>query len=238
MCAGGYVLAGARARERLSTSAYAVVCYSTCALVLAVAALIVRVPLAGFSARDWWLIAAITFVAQLLGHTLFNLVVPMYPMDGARIAQELLWSRIGYKRSLLIAANVGLITAIVLGVYSLYTWDLRMVGLALFGASTCYGERVRAKSMEEEPEWFYDTDKGYGAFEEPKKPKGPTRAERRADKAARTAQSREREVQASLDAILDKIRDKGIASLSARERSLLSEATERRRSEGSGSKRS
>jgi len=76
VCAGGYVLAGARARERLSTSAYAVVCYSTCALVLAVAALIVGVPLAGFSARDWWLIAAITFVAQLLGHTLFNLVVP------------------------------------------------------------------------------------------------------------------------------------------------------------------
>ena len=76
IAAGGYVLAGARARERLSTSAYAVVCYSTCAVVLAVAALIAQVPLAGFSARDWWLIAAITFVAQLLGHTLFNLVVP------------------------------------------------------------------------------------------------------------------------------------------------------------------
>jgi drug/metabolite transporter (DMT)-like permease len=75
IAAGGYVLAGARARERLSTSAYAVVCYSTCALVLAVAALIARVPLAGFSAKDWLLIAAITFVAQLLGHTLFNLVV-------------------------------------------------------------------------------------------------------------------------------------------------------------------
>jgi drug/metabolite transporter (DMT)-like permease len=76
VAAGGYVLAGARARERLSTPAYAVVCYSTCAVVLAVAALIARVPLGGFSARDWWLIAAITFVAQLLGHTLFNLVVP------------------------------------------------------------------------------------------------------------------------------------------------------------------
>jgi drug/metabolite transporter (DMT)-like permease len=73
--AGGYVLAGARARERLATSAYAVVCYSTCALVLAVAALIAHVPLAGFSAHDWWLIAAITFVAQLMGHTMFNLVV-------------------------------------------------------------------------------------------------------------------------------------------------------------------
>jgi drug/metabolite transporter (DMT)-like permease len=75
IAAAGYVLAGARARERLATSAYAVACYSTCAVVLVLAALIVDVPLTGFSARDWWLIAAITFVAQLLGHTLFNLVV-------------------------------------------------------------------------------------------------------------------------------------------------------------------
>ena len=75
IAAGGYVLAGARARERLATSAYTVVCYSTCALVLVVAALVVDVPLTGFSARDWWLIAAITFVAQLLGHTLLNLVL-------------------------------------------------------------------------------------------------------------------------------------------------------------------
>jgi drug/metabolite transporter (DMT)-like permease len=75
VAAGGYVLAGARARQRLATSAYTVVCYSTCAAVLAVAALVVGVPLAGFSARDWWLIAAITFVAQLLGHTLLNLVL-------------------------------------------------------------------------------------------------------------------------------------------------------------------
>ncbi|MCZ2818412.1 DMT family transporter [Modestobacter sp. VKM Ac-2984] len=75
ICAGGYMLAGARARERLTTSAYAVVCYSTCAVVLAVAALVVGVPLAGFSARDWWLIAAITVCAQLFGHTLLNLVL-------------------------------------------------------------------------------------------------------------------------------------------------------------------
>jgi drug/metabolite transporter (DMT)-like permease len=75
IAAGGYVLAGARARVRLATSAYTVICYSICALVLAFAALLVDVPLTGFSARDWWLMAAITFVAQLLGHTLFNLVV-------------------------------------------------------------------------------------------------------------------------------------------------------------------
>jgi drug/metabolite transporter (DMT)-like permease len=75
ICAGGYVLAGARARQRLATSAYTVVCYSVCALVVAVAALVVGAPLAGFSARDWWLLAAITVCAQLLGHTVFNLVL-------------------------------------------------------------------------------------------------------------------------------------------------------------------
>jgi len=75
ICAGGYMLAGARARERLTTSAYAVVCYSTCAVALAVAAWVAGVPLAGFSTRDWWLIAAITCCAQLLGHTILNLVL-------------------------------------------------------------------------------------------------------------------------------------------------------------------
>ena len=75
VCAGGYVLAGARARQRLATSAYAVVCYSVCAVVIAVSALVVDAPLAGFEARDWWLIAAITVAAQLFGHTLLNLVL-------------------------------------------------------------------------------------------------------------------------------------------------------------------
>jgi drug/metabolite transporter (DMT)-like permease len=75
VCAAGYVLAGARARQRLATSAYAVVAYSVCALTVAVAAIAVDVPLAGFTARDWWLIAAITVCAQLLGHTLLNLVL-------------------------------------------------------------------------------------------------------------------------------------------------------------------
>jgi len=75
ICAGGYVLAGARARQRLATSAYAVVCYTVCAVVIAVSAVFVSVPLGGFTARNWWLIAAITVSAQLFGHTLLNLVL-------------------------------------------------------------------------------------------------------------------------------------------------------------------
>jgi drug/metabolite transporter (DMT)-like permease len=73
--AGGYVLAGARARARLSTSAYTVTAYTTCAAVLAVAALVVDAPLVGFAAREWWLLLGITVCAQILGHTLLNLVL-------------------------------------------------------------------------------------------------------------------------------------------------------------------
>lgn len=75
ICAGGYVLAGARARQRLATSAYAVVAYSVCAVAIAASAVVVDAPLAGFEARDWWLTAAITVSAQLFGHTLLNLVL-------------------------------------------------------------------------------------------------------------------------------------------------------------------
>jgi drug/metabolite transporter (DMT)-like permease len=73
--AGGYVLAGARARVRLATSTYTVVAYTTCAVVLALAALVAGSPLTGFSARNWALILAITVCAQILGHTLLNLVL-------------------------------------------------------------------------------------------------------------------------------------------------------------------
>jgi drug/metabolite transporter (DMT)-like permease len=75
LCGAGYVLAGARARQRLSTSGYAVVCYSVCALAVAVASLAARSPLPGFPLRDGLLIAAITVCAQLLGHTLLTLVL-------------------------------------------------------------------------------------------------------------------------------------------------------------------
>jgi drug/metabolite transporter (DMT)-like permease len=75
ICASGYVLAGARARQRLTTSGYTVVCYSVCALAVAVVALVAGSPLAGFPLRDWLLIAAITVCAQLFGHTLLNLVL-------------------------------------------------------------------------------------------------------------------------------------------------------------------
>lgn len=75
MLAAGYVLLGSMVRETVSTTTYAAVCYSTCAVLIAVAALLAGVPLVGYSGRDWLLILAITGCAQMLGHTIFNQVI-------------------------------------------------------------------------------------------------------------------------------------------------------------------
>lgn len=73
--AAGYVLIGARVRTEISTTTYSICCYGVSAGLLGAVALVAGVPLVGFELRDWLLILAITVAAQLLGHTVFNLVL-------------------------------------------------------------------------------------------------------------------------------------------------------------------
>jgi drug/metabolite transporter (DMT)-like permease len=73
--AAGYVIVGAEVRRHVSTTTYTTVCYGVCALVLLGACLAAGVPLAGWGARDWVLLVALTVLAQLLGHSVFNAVL-------------------------------------------------------------------------------------------------------------------------------------------------------------------
>jgi drug/metabolite transporter (DMT)-like permease len=70
-----YVTVGQEVRVRVPTSVYTTVCYSTAAMVLVGLCLVTGTALWGFDARDWWLIAAVTFTGQILGHTLMNRVL-------------------------------------------------------------------------------------------------------------------------------------------------------------------
>ncbi|RJK98418.1 DMT family transporter [Vallicoccus soli] len=72
---GAYVVLGAEVRRHLSTTTYTAVCYGACAAVLLAVCLAAGVPLGGYAARDWWLLVALTVAAQMLGHSVFNLVV-------------------------------------------------------------------------------------------------------------------------------------------------------------------
>ncbi|MEG9226702.1 DMT family transporter [Aeromicrobium sp. Sec7.5] len=67
-----YLVAGSAVRTELSTTAYTAVCYSVCSLALLVAVVVGGIPLTGFSARDWMLIAGVTIAAQFLGHSILN----------------------------------------------------------------------------------------------------------------------------------------------------------------------
>jgi drug/metabolite transporter (DMT)-like permease len=70
-----YTVAGAEVRRTVSTTTYTALCYSTAAVALLVGCLIGGVDLWGYSDRTWLQLLALTAGAQLLGHSVFNMVL-------------------------------------------------------------------------------------------------------------------------------------------------------------------
>lgn len=75
LAAAVYMLLGSEVRRTATTTAYTYVCYSTTAVALLAACLVSGSALGGYDGRSWLKIAALTVVAQLLGHSLLNRVV-------------------------------------------------------------------------------------------------------------------------------------------------------------------
>lgn len=69
---GVYVVVGGRVRQHADTSTYTMLCYGVGAATLLVACLLGGVQLAGYPARGWALVGAVTFASQLMGHSVFN----------------------------------------------------------------------------------------------------------------------------------------------------------------------
>ncbi len=156
----------------------------------------------------------------------FNMLLVMYPMDAGRILQDLLWRKVGYRRSLLISANFGLVMAVIVGTIGFFaaSQSKTLLGIALFCGIVCYNERRRAAMLDEASyELGSPRDFGYG-------PRAPVAGP--ADpgfRAAAKKQERERSEQAEVDRILAKIAATGMGSLSRSERRTLEQATRRRR---------
>ncbi|MCU1588308.1 MAG: protein of unknown function transrane [Frankiales bacterium] len=73
--AAAYMAAGSEVRRSVSTTTYTGICYATTALLLLLACLVGRVDLSGYAGIDWLKLIALTAGAQLLGHSLFNVVL-------------------------------------------------------------------------------------------------------------------------------------------------------------------
>jgi drug/metabolite transporter (DMT)-like permease len=72
IAAAAYTALGERARAVISTTSYTAVCYGVCAVLLLVACLALRTPLAHYPATTWLALVALTAGPQLLGHSLAN----------------------------------------------------------------------------------------------------------------------------------------------------------------------
>jgi len=173
--------------------------------------------------RSWWLTALYLLIWVNLLLLLFNLL-PLFPLDGGRILQALLWPRLGYATAMRLSVRAGYIGAIALAVFALVYDRTLLLALALFGGLVCY-QTVHKLNYTQQVLGF-----------EPG-PEGELEPAPDPEALQREAQRRRKEEEAAeLDRVLNKINEAGLGSLTARERRLLKEATERRRrsSEGTG----
>jgi Zn-dependent protease len=166
----------------------------------------------------------------------FNLL-PIYPMDGGRLLQTLLWVKIGFYRATMITMVVGMVGSVLMALYGLLhfgTWfGLILIILGANCFLNCFLQRAQLKA--EGPWAFEEENADYSAAmwhpddDEPR-PKRKRLSRRAVRKLRRQAQAEEAE-QARIDAILAKVSAHGMQSLSWRERRALRKATERRRRE-------
>ncbi len=158
---------------------------------------------------------------MLLG---FNLLIPVFPMDGGRVLQALLWARMGWRASMSVALSVGIGGAIVMGVAGAMTDRMLLVAIAAFTGLTCWADRRRLTA-----EAALTGSGGEGAWggavsaEREERQVAARRRERAHEQAARS--------QVEEDRILAKIASEGLGSLSRGERKTLERATAKRRGE-------
>ncbi len=72
MASAFYTVIGGEVRRTVSTTAYTLVCYATCAVLMLALCLVFRVQLGGYDGMTWLQLLGLTVGAQLLGHSLFN----------------------------------------------------------------------------------------------------------------------------------------------------------------------
>ena len=160
----------------------------------------------------------------------FNVFLPIFPLDGGRMVQEVLWARVGYYRSMVFATFTGQIGCGVLA--ALGVWQLNfmliVLGVLFFLHNRQLYQQVKAAGPhafgadEQDEPWRRslrinpDEPDKVGFVEKRRRAKQQRNRER---EAAATAQ-----LEADVDAILDKIHRQGMHTLTKREKQTLERA--------------
>lgn len=177
----------------------------------------------------WWY--ASWFYSMNYWLLLFNLI-PSYPLDGGQITQTILWRPLGYYKSMLVAATVGMFGAGGMILFGIAGGGLLLAFVGISCLMTCVQMRQQLKAAG--PWAFGDEDGDYSAasWSPSAMDRSDARAERdekRAMESARREAERESAEQAKIDRILEKVGREGMHSLSWLEKRALKQATERQR---------
>lgn len=210
-----------------------------------VAICIVTIPALGLMTGQWWGVALpnpfsgqglfemVSLSWAHVGLYLLNLVslvllvfnlIPAYPLDGGRLLELLLARRMSAIEAKRFAVRVGVVAAIALGLFGVVFieaggWTVLII--AVFCGLTSW---QTLKQLEMADEAMLDL--GY----EQQVDAGAERRQRRQAMQEEREFKRQQGLNDQIDAILDKIAKKGMQSLNARERRLLKQDTQRRRS--------
>lgn len=162
----------------------------------------------------------------------FNLAMVFYPFDGGRLIQATLWRFVGYTRSLYIAAIIGMVGASVVALLALWQEQRLVIYLALYGGYTSYQQLKQSREGSQdggnEREWWQGDS---AEANEGRRMTGKPRAFLNRLRSARQerTQARDAELEIQIDRILDKVASQGLASLTAKEKKMLKQETQRKR---------
>lgn len=189
--------------------------------------LLADIPGAPLAHAAWW------FYAVNYALLLFNLW-PIFPLfDGGQLLQSLLWVKLGYYRSSLIACNVGIGASVVMGALGIVN-GINLF-LLLIAASGLYNAIAMRAQLKAAGPWAFEEEAGedYSSslWNDPSS-HATTRHKHLSKRSLKKAQRRAKQAeleQARIDAILAKVSAHGMHSLTWRERRALHKATERQR---------
>ncbi len=159
----------------------------------------------------WWLVVLGAFYSINLVLLVFNLLVPMFPMDSARMVYALLWKRGTESKAMWQTVNLGLGVATMLGLVGLVFADGKMLlAIAIFGGIVCSMERRRLQFLQ-----YGEMIPGLSGAGE-------------SWKGGAVVDEDDEEIisQEEMDRILAKISESGMGSLSRKDRRTLKRATE------------
>jgi len=159
----------------------------------------------------WWLVVLGAFYSINLVILVFNLFLPMFPLDSARIMFALLWKRSTHSKAMWQTVNIGLGVATLVGIIGIVFQDGKVLfAIAVFGGIVCSMERRRLQFLQ------------YGQMIPGLSGEGESW------KSGAVVDEDDEEIiaQEELDRILGKISSSGMGSLSRKERRTLKRSTE------------